>query len=101
MVSPPKKVMRFDSVRPVQTSTSVNKILEEFDRYLKEPLVMENEDQAFHPIHFWNLNSHRFRFLSIIAIDLEFPHPLGNLNAFSVLPRILCPQKKSIKFRFI
>jgi hypothetical protein len=49
VVCPPKKVMRFDSVRPVQTP-NVSKIIEEFENYLKEPLVMENEEEVFHSI---------------------------------------------------
>ena len=98
MVSPPKKVMRFDSVRPVQTSTSVNQILEEFDRYLKEPLVMENEDQAFHPIHFLNLNSHRFRFLYIMAIEiLGIPASSGQLERiFSTATDIMSAKRNRL-----
>ena len=96
MVFRPKKVMRFDSVRPVQTSTSVNKILEKFDRYLTEPLVMENKDQAFYPIQFWNLNSHHLKFLSIIAIEiLGIPASSGQLERIFSTTTDIMPAKRN------
>ena len=45
------------------TEADANKVLDELDVYLKEPLVTNEEgefDLSFSPLQYWKLNEHRF-----------------------------------------
>ena len=58
---------------PKCTGANANKVLDELDVYLKEPLATNEEgefDLSFSPLQYWKLNEHRFPALTPIARDV-------------------------------
>ena len=58
--------------RPKSTGAA-NKVLDELDVYLKEPLATNEEgefDLSFSPVQYWKMNEHRFPALAPIARDV-------------------------------
>ena len=59
--------------RSKSTEADANKVLNELDVYLKEPLATNEEGEfhlSFSPLQYWKLNEHRFPALAPIARDV-------------------------------
>ena len=97
--SPPKKAMRFSTVRPIPATSNSNcsKIVDEFQTYIQEAAVVET-DEIFHSIQYWKNNHKRFKFLSIIAVEiLGIPASSGQLERiFSTATDILSAKRNRL-----
>jgi hypothetical protein len=87
--------------RPKSTGAA-NKVLDELDVYLKEPLATNEEgefDWSFSPVHYWKMNEHRFPALAPIARDvMGVPASSANIeHAFSTAVDIKSAKRNKIK----
>jgi hypothetical protein len=87
--------------RPKSTATA-NKVLDELDVYLKEPLAKNEEgefDLSFSPVQYWKMNEHRFPALAPIARDvMGVPASSANIKrAFRTAVDIKSAKRNKIK----
>jgi hypothetical protein len=87
--------------RPKSTGAA-NKVLDELDVYLKEPLATNEEgefDLSFSPVQYWKMNEHRFPALAPIARDvMGVPASSANIErAFSTAVDIKSAKRNKIK----
>ena len=78
-----------------------SKVLDEFECYINEPLVVDKEgnfDIYFSPAEYWKINSHRFPSLSPIARDiLGVPSSSANIERlFSTAVDILSAKRNAV-----
>ena len=61
----------FSTVKKHHQAIKETKIIEEFEVYIKEPVLPDGD--AFSLLLYWKTNAHRFQCLSVIARDILCP----------------------------
>ena len=88
----------FGSYNDYSESAGLNKILEEFDRYIQERTIIDAKE-AFSPLSYWKTNSQRFKYLSSIARNIiGVPASSANIEScFSAAALILNAKRNRFK----